>query len=260
MYESPRTIPRQCAFRSGSGPRRPHELVVWVDPSTIWAVVPSTISADFGPVRRPENRLSRVLSSESCGPRSTACWVGTGKTGLSRPVRKRSTARERSDRSCPSEPGRARGRGPRTRGVVAIWASIPRTCLSACRAIVRCRRAAFASSRHRFRCGPAAARRPASASSRAREATHPVRYRPGDSAVKKNASRTIVAIAMISLNVRSSRAALFDEAEDALAHRPATRKSNPRIMSSQRDHPVSASPSVLAGLPSSRSASRRPTV
>ena len=40
MYESPSTIPRHGALRSGSGPRKPHELVVWVDPLTISAPVP----------------------------------------------------------------------------------------------------------------------------------------------------------------------------------------------------------------------------
>ena len=52
----------------GFGTGKPHELVVWVEPSTIWAPVPLTISASLGRVRDLKISLHRPLHRKIADP------------------------------------------------------------------------------------------------------------------------------------------------------------------------------------------------
>ena len=48
IHESPRTIPRACAFGSGAGPRRPQELVVCAEGSSTIAPAAETAARTSG--------------------------------------------------------------------------------------------------------------------------------------------------------------------------------------------------------------------
>ncbi len=78
MYESPRTMPRSGASGSGSGPRRPHELVVCREVATGTAGVPRIASASPGPSGTRKNIASTLVlwrevpQPDRAGPRPEA--------------------------------------------------------------------------------------------------------------------------------------------------------------------------------------------